>query len=131
MLAMAAAWLAAAPAFAAPQTSASPNARNAEDVPEGLSASDWSSIRATYEANRHAAFAVDGGYQARNPGQHWRTRFDGRGFETTPDAGGWSWGLELVSYGRGDQGRVEDSSQGNRQTAGSPSRCMEANGGRV
>ena len=60
---------------------------------------DWSSIRAAYEAGRHRAFAVDGGHRARNPGQQWTTRFDGRGFTTTPDAGGWSWGLELVSYG--------------------------------
>jgi hypothetical protein len=65
---------------------------------KGLSASDWSSIRAAYDANRHAAFAVEDGYQARNPGQQWVTRFDGRGFETTPVDGGWSWGLELVSY---------------------------------
>ncbi|MEK6642277.1 MAG: FG-GAP repeat protein, partial [Planctomycetota bacterium] len=70
-------------------------------VPEGLSASDWSSIRAVHEANCHAAYAVEGGYQVRNPGQQWRTRFDGRGFVTTPDAGSWSWGLELVGYGRG------------------------------
>jgi hypothetical protein len=69
-------------------------------VQEGLSASDWSGIRGAYEANRHAVFAVDGGYQARNPGQQWRTRFDGRGFVTTPDSGGWSWGLELVGFGR-------------------------------
>ena len=27
------------------------------------------------------------------------TRFDGRGFDVTPDAGGWRWGLELRSYG--------------------------------
>jgi hypothetical protein len=80
-------------------------------VPDGLSASDWSSIRAAYDAGRHAAHAVEVGYQARNPGQQWRTCFDGRGFLTTPDrpttdrasvqgADGWSWGLELVSYGR-------------------------------
>jgi hypothetical protein len=69
-------------------------------APEGLSASDWSSIRVAYEANRHAACAVEGGYQARNPGQQWRTHFDGRGFIVTPDADGWSWGLELVGYGR-------------------------------
>ena len=91
-----------------------------DQVPEGLSASDWSSIRAAYEANRHAAFAVEGGYQARNPGQQWRTRFDGRGFVTTPDAGGWSWGLELVSYGRA----------GAEQAVTAPS-CLEADGGRV
>ncbi len=64
-----------------------------------LSASDWSGILAAYEADRHAVLAAEGGHQARNPGQKWTTRFDGRGFVTTPDAGGWSWGLELVSYG--------------------------------
>jgi hypothetical protein len=92
------AWLTALPAWAAPAPPAAPPASSA-DVPRGLLASDWSSIRAAYEANRHAAFPVEGGYQARNPGQQWRTRFDGRGFLTTPDAGGWTWGLELVSYG--------------------------------
>ncbi len=89
-------------------------------VPEGISTSDWSSIRAAYDANRHAAFAVDGGYQARNPGQQWRTHFDGRGFVTTPDAGGWSWGLELVSYGRGEA-----------QRAMTVPSCIDAQGGRI
>ena len=69
------------------------------DVPEGLSADDWTSIRAVYEAGRHAAFAVDGGYRGHNPGQQFSTHFDGRGFTTTPDSGEWTWGLELVSYG--------------------------------
>ncbi len=41
---------------------AAPAAAGDDRVPEGLSASDWSSIRAAYEANRHAAFAVEGGY---------------------------------------------------------------------
>ncbi|MCX6875207.1 MAG: choice-of-anchor D domain-containing protein [Verrucomicrobia bacterium] len=68
-------------------------------VPEGLSAPDWSSIRQQYEQQRHAAVPVDGGHQARNPGQQWLTRFDGRGFITRPAAGGWQWGLELRSYG--------------------------------
>ena len=75
MLVAAMAFLPAAPAVA-----------GEDGVPEGLSASDWSSIRAAYEANRHAAFAVEGGYQVWNPGQQWRTRFDGRGFVTTPAA---------------------------------------------
>ncbi|HKQ48480.1 MAG TPA: FG-GAP repeat protein [Phycisphaerae bacterium] len=95
-------------------------ARAAESVPDGLSATDWSSIRATYDANRHAAFPVDGGYQARNPGQQWRTRFDGRGLITAPDAGGWSWGLELVTYGR----------EGIEQAVTTPA-SVEAKGGRV
>jgi hypothetical protein len=74
-------------------------------TPKGLAPSDWSSIRAAYEAGRHAAFADDatpGHFRARNPGQQWRTRFDGRGFLTSPDAGNWTWGLQLVSLGRGN-----------------------------
>lgn len=112
--ALAAGWLmVAAPAGGAERVSAA-----ADCVPEGLSASDWSGIRAAYEAKRHEAFAVEVGYVARNPGQQWRTRFDGRGFETTPDGGGWSWGLELVGYGRGDQSR-------DRPAAGSQPTCMK------
>ncbi|GJQ27933.1 MAG: hypothetical protein HBSAPP02_29650 [Phycisphaerae bacterium] len=98
-------------------------------VPDGLSASDWSSIRAVYEANRHAAFPVAGGWQARNPGQQWITRFDGRGFLTAPDSGEWSWGLELVSYGRaGSNGIVAPAS--GRCDVAAPA-CVEAAGGRV
>lgn len=92
-----AAALLVAPAFASPvrnQTLASPDA-----VPEGLSAPDWSSIRQQYEQHRHAAFPANGGYQTRNPGQQWQTRFDGRGFTTKPDGAAWQWGLELQSYG--------------------------------
>jgi FG-GAP repeat len=89
--------------FASFTLTASFAAQSADDgsasVPKGVSASDWTSIRAAYEAGRHAAFAVDGGYQVRNPGQQWTTRFDGRGFQTQPDAGGWTWGLELERYG--------------------------------
>jgi len=80
--------------------SSGPTALAAAPAPDGLSAADWSSIRAAYEANRHAAVAVDGGHLARNPGQRWNIHFDGRAFDATPDGGGWSWGLELVSYGR-------------------------------
>ncbi len=70
-----------------------------DEVPEGLAASEWSSIRAAYDAGRHAAHPVDDGHRARNPGQQWSTHFDDRGFLTTPDAGGWSWGLALQNYG--------------------------------
>jgi hypothetical protein len=68
-------------------------------TPNGLSGSAWSSIRAEYLRHRQAAFPQDGGHRARNYGQQWVTRFDGRGFDVTPDAGGWRWGLELQSYG--------------------------------
>ena len=68
-------------------------------TPKGLSGSAWSSIRAEYQRHRQAVFPEDGGHRARNYGQHWVTRFDGRGFDVTPDAGGWRWGLQLQSYG--------------------------------
>jgi len=74
-------------------------------VPKGLASSDWSSIRAAYEAGRHKIFAVDGvsggekNWTACNPGQGLNTTFDERGFTTKPDAGSWTWGLELQSYG--------------------------------
>lgn len=77
-------------------------------APRELSAADWAAIGAARDANCYATSTFDGCLQAMNPGQHWRTRFDGRGFLTTPNsvAGvngwlNWSWGLELQSYGRG------------------------------
>ena len=68
-------------------------------MPEGLAKSDWHSIRAAYEAGRHAFQPVEGGWQARNPGQQWTTTFDRRGFVAEPKGGGWQWGLELKGYG--------------------------------
>lgn len=74
-----------------------------ETVPKGLASSDWSSIRAAYEAGCHAAHRQENGtLVARNPGQQWRTEFDGRGFTSTPDTGGWSWGFDLNQYGFDD-----------------------------
>jgi hypothetical protein len=73
-----------------------------DQVPDGLAKSDWASIRAAYEAGRHAFQPVtgqDGVWQACNPGQQWTTRFDGRGFVTEPRGGSWQWGLELTRYG--------------------------------
>ena len=69
------------------------------EAPAVLSAADWVGIRAAYEAGRHAAVASPQGYEARNPGQRWLTRFDGRGFSTEPDTGSWTWGLQLERYG--------------------------------
>ena len=65
-----------------------------------LSAADQSGLRAAYEAHRHAVcWEADDSLSARNPGQRWLTRFDGRGFTATPDGDGWAWGLELRGYG--------------------------------
>ncbi|MBL8840280.1 MAG: FG-GAP repeat protein [Planctomycetes bacterium] len=96
------------------------SAAPSDAVPDGLSDGDWSSIRAAYEAGRHRVIAAEDGLEARNPGQQWTTRFDGRGFCTTPDASGWTFGLELVRYGWGDaEGAVEKA------------RAVSADGGRV
>ena len=35
------------------------------------------------------------------------TKFDRHGFTVTPDAGGWTWGLELVGYGQANEVRQE------------------------
>ncbi len=78
-----------------------PPGNNHEKAPQGLSAGNWSSIRAAYEAGRHGFQETeDGMWVARNPGQGWRMEFDGRGFVARPDEGGWEWGLELAGYGR-------------------------------
>src|SRR5436190_4826410 len=68
-------------------------------VPTGLSATDWSSIRSEYERSRHSAVATVDGWVLSNPGQQWQTHFDGTGFAVCPDNAGWTWGLELKSYG--------------------------------
>ena len=57
------------------------------------------SLSAAYQAARYAATPVDGGHVARNPAQGWQAHFDRRGGSILPDAGGWSWGLELESFG--------------------------------
>ncbi|CAN5502218.1 hypothetical protein BH20VER3_BH20VER3_04510 [soil metagenome] len=79
---------------------------SADGVPEGLTASDWSSIRAAYQTHRYQAVQVEVGHRARNPQQQWSTEFDGKGFITRPEAGDWQWGLELKSYGFAGQKRV-------------------------
>ena len=89
-------------------------------APGGLSKENWAGVRAAYAASRHAAHPVEGGFQAYSLGQQWLTRFDGRGFRTVPDGGGWTWGLELESYGF----------TGSEQVVQQPER-VSAEGGRV
>ena len=81
--------------------------------PKELSGAAWTSLRAEHQRHRQGAFPVDGGYRARNYGQQWVTRFDGRGFDITPDAGLWRWGLELRSYGFPGQERVVKNARAN------------------
>lgn len=72
-----------------------------EEIPEGLEASDWASIRAAHEAWLYSIMPVEGGggHRANNKSQQWTTSFDGGGFTVRPNAARWRWGLELKSYG--------------------------------
>lgn len=80
-----------------------PVLRAEQPAPAGLSAGDWSGIRAAHQDWRHRfEKAEDGGHVANNPGQNWTTRFDGRGFIVEPKGETWRWGLELRSYGIGE-----------------------------
>ena len=74
-----------------------------DQVPDGLTKSQWQGIRAAYEAGQHEFQPVADGWQARNPGQQWTTLFDRHGFLSRPRDGAWTWGLELQSYGFGEQ----------------------------
>lgn len=81
-----------------------------DGLPSGIAASDWSSIRAAHEAWRHGFQKTAAGFEATNPGQQWRTQFDGRGFTAQPKEGGWQWGLELKSYGfAGEERAMSDT----------------------
>jgi hypothetical protein len=79
-----------------------------DEVPQGLEKSDWSNIRAAHKAWEHSFMPLEGGaWQTRNAGQQWTTRFDGRGFLAKPKDADWQWGLELRSYGFGQQHSIK------------------------
>ena len=70
-------------------------------LPAGLTLVDWKQIKAEYERHRHGMFPDGkGGYQSRSHYHGWLARFDGKGFDVKPDTESWTWGLELVSWGR-------------------------------
>lgn len=100
--------LAATTAFASTSAAQSPHSFHATGR-AGLSGSDGSALRAAYDAARHAARVTPDGARFRNPGQQWTVDFDGRGFVVKPDAGGWTWGLEIGSVR--DAGGILMSSQ--------------------
>jgi len=70
-------------------------------LPGGLSLVDWEQIKAEYERHRHGMFPDGkGGYHSRSHYHGWLVRFDGKGVEVDPDTESWTWGLDLVSWGR-------------------------------
>lgn len=80
-----------------PATAASAPARTPNDAPEGLSAGDWSSIRAARDAAQLAIQPNAQGYGARNPRQQWRTQFDQQGFLTHPDKASGAGGSSCIA----------------------------------
>jgi hypothetical protein len=68
-----------------------------DEVPSGLSASDWSAIRGQIE---NEGYNIGSGYQAVNRSMGWQVAFGERGLQITPrDGVSWKWGLTLTGYG--------------------------------
>ncbi len=75
-------------------------------VPKGLTASDWTQVKRDYQRHRHQAAPDAGRAACPRWSQQWSIHFDGKGFDVEPDGGGWTWGLDLKSYGRPGQERA-------------------------
>jgi hypothetical protein len=85
------------------------------ETPKGLSDTDWSSIRAAYDAGRHAFHPqADGTLTAANPGLGWTMTFDDKGFTATSANNTWTWGLELISSSSYSSSSSSSSSSSNR-----------------
>lgn len=76
---------------------------SAEKLPSGLDRSGWNGILEAHQAWKHSIKADGMVWRTHNPGTRLIATFDGRGFNVRPESGDWSWGLELISYGRGDR----------------------------
>lgn len=76
-----------------------PTIPHAQPAPNGLSETEWAAVLHRISTHECSIRAAGNEHVAVNRGQRWSTRFDGRGFETTPASESWRWGLELESYG--------------------------------
>ena len=68
-------------------------------LPDGVTAEDWSTIRESISAQRHAFRSTAAGFEATNPRFAWDAEFDGDSALIEPRTGDWSFGLALQSYG--------------------------------
>ncbi len=95
-----------------------------QKLPAGLSRSDWDSILEAHELAKYDVRPVGDVWQARNQGQQWVTTFDRRGFLTSDATSqlrpteGWSWGLQFVSYGFGEEQNLIQGSARDVRTNG-------------
>ena len=92
----------AAIAVSVPSATAAATMDGEVALPAEVSRSEWQSIRASYDANRHAvqqSVQQTGSFQARNPGQQWLSTFNEDGVAISPDHGRWQFGLRLARWG--------------------------------
>ena len=82
-------------------------------LPNGVSRSDWSSIRNSISTHRHAFEATHNGFRTSNPRFHWEAKFDGTSALIEPATGDWSFGFALKGFGfRGGLQNVESPTFG-------------------
>ncbi|MFT7670895.1 MAG: hypothetical protein ACI8X5_003608 [Planctomycetota bacterium] len=83
-----------------PQRGLAQTARaDGSELPSGVTPSDWSFIRDSISAHRHAFESTHIGFEARNPRFNWEAQFDGTSALIQPAAGGWSFGFALKAFG--------------------------------
>ena len=68
-------------------------------LPDGVTTEDWSTIRESISAQRHAFRSAAAGFEASNSRFAWDAEFDGDSSLIQPRTGDWSFGLALQSYG--------------------------------
>ena len=68
-------------------------------LPDGITSEDWSTIRESIIAQRHAFRSTAVGFEANNSRFAWDAEFDGDSSLIQPRTGDWSFGLALQSYG--------------------------------
>ena len=88
-----------------PLVKASKTFRDPEEIPEGLTKTNWGKIRASIERDRYRLHKDDrkGAYQAPNHAHDIHATFTREGFEVSPrrEEKAWIWGLNLTRYGYG------------------------------
>lgn len=82
---------------------------------------EWRGIREAHEKWKREVRQDGQGWRVFNPKQQLTAYFDGRGFEVRSESAEWRWGLELVSYGVGQ----------NQQSVGAKPPTVRAEGERI
>jgi hypothetical protein len=76
---------------------------SSDKLPSGVTSSDWSSILRAHREWKHEVRTEGKGWRVHNPETDLNASFDGRGVDVHSAGADWSWGLDLISYGIGDE----------------------------